>query len=212
MISTGLALGTFRYRRAMPSARPKAREDERQSRLGPDDWARAALTAMAESGVSALAVEPLARRLGVTKGSFYWHFPNRDALLEAALNLWEQEGTTEVIEILGRLPSAAERLRMLMHLAFAGEEGGRLLLALSTAADDPRVATVLERVTERRLDYLSRQFRELGQARDAARRSAMHAYGTYVGLYQITGAAPRRRLSSGERAKLVEDLVATFLS
>ena len=57
----------------------------RNSRLSAEDWAQAALDLIAEQGVGAVAVEPLARRLGVTKGSFYWHFPSRDALLQAAL-------------------------------------------------------------------------------------------------------------------------------
>src|SRR3546814_3926398 len=55
---------------------------ERSGRLSADDWAQAALEQIAEQGVLAVAVEPLARRLGVTKGSFYWHFPSREALLE----------------------------------------------------------------------------------------------------------------------------------
>ncbi|MBP8098362.1 MAG: helix-turn-helix transcriptional regulator, partial [Arenimonas sp.] len=54
-------------------------------RLSAEDWARAALDVIAEQGLAAVAVEPLARRLGVTKGSFYWHFPSREALLVAAL-------------------------------------------------------------------------------------------------------------------------------
>ena len=62
---------------------------ERQGRLTADDWAQAALDLISEQGVAAVAVEPLARRLGVTKGSFYWHFPSRDALLQAALERWE---------------------------------------------------------------------------------------------------------------------------
>jgi len=61
------------------------------TRLSADDWARAALELIAEQGVAAVAVEPLARRLGVTKGSFYWHFRSRDALLQAAIERWEQE-------------------------------------------------------------------------------------------------------------------------
>ena len=51
---------------------------ERSGRLSADDWAQAALEQIAEQGVAAVAVEPLARRLGVTKGSFYWHFPSRE--------------------------------------------------------------------------------------------------------------------------------------
>src|SRR5690606_41191321 len=62
---------------------------ERPARLRAEDWAVAALDVIAEQGLAAVAVEPLARRLGVTKGSFYWHFPSREALLVAALERWE---------------------------------------------------------------------------------------------------------------------------
>ena len=65
-------------------------KQERTGRLSADDWANAALDLIAEQGVASVAVEPLARRLGVTKGSFYWHFPSREALLVAALERWEK--------------------------------------------------------------------------------------------------------------------------
>ena len=65
---------------------------DRAGRLSADDWSAAALQQIGEQGVPALAVEPLARRLGVTKGSFYWHFPTRDALLQAALDVLAQAG------------------------------------------------------------------------------------------------------------------------
>lgn len=61
---------------------------DRAPRLRAVDWAQAALDVVATDGVNAVAVEPLARKLGVTKGSFYWHFPSRDALLHAALERW----------------------------------------------------------------------------------------------------------------------------
>ncbi|MBM7092942.1 helix-turn-helix transcriptional regulator, partial [Streptomyces sp. S12] len=75
---------------AKPSSKAEASKPERSGRLSADDWAQAALDLIAEQGVAAVAVEPLARRLGVTKGSFYWHFPSRDALLVAALERWEK--------------------------------------------------------------------------------------------------------------------------
>ncbi|HXD53500.1 MAG TPA: helix-turn-helix domain-containing protein, partial [Solirubrobacteraceae bacterium] len=59
--------------------------------LTPEDWERAALAAIRDGGPEAVAVEPLARRLGVTKGSFYWHFANRDGLLGAAIARWEAD-------------------------------------------------------------------------------------------------------------------------
>jgi AcrR family transcriptional regulator len=66
--------------------RTKARADRR---LSPADWERAALEAIAAKGLGAVAVEPLARTLGVTKGSFYAHFSTRDDLIDAALASWE---------------------------------------------------------------------------------------------------------------------------
>ena len=68
---------------------PAIEQKLEKSRLSAEDWALAALDVIAESGLAAVAVEPLARRLGVTKGSFYWHFPSREALLVAALERWE---------------------------------------------------------------------------------------------------------------------------
>ena len=55
------------------------------------DWANAAVDAIAAGGIGKVSVEPLAHKLGVTKGSFYWHYSNREALLVAALELWTEE-------------------------------------------------------------------------------------------------------------------------
>ena len=59
--------------------KPLMRNDK--ATLTATDWERAALELIAERGVQALAIEPLARRMGITKGSFYWHFASREALL-----------------------------------------------------------------------------------------------------------------------------------
>ncbi|MGH8078705.1 MAG: TetR/AcrR family transcriptional regulator, partial [Lysobacter sp.] len=80
-------------------------KQERNGRLSAEDWAQAALDLIAEQGVAAVAVEPLARRLGVTKGSFYWHFPSRDALLVAALERWEK---VEQETVFGKLEAIAD--------------------------------------------------------------------------------------------------------
>src|SRR4029079_12486845 len=85
-------------------------------RLSAEDWAMAALDVIAEQGLAAVAVEPLARRLGVTKGSFYWHFPSREALLVAALERWER---TEQETVFGQLEAVSDpraRLRDLFRL------------------------------------------------------------------------------------------------
>ena len=68
------------------------------TRVGKDEWLRGAIDLIAEEGVGGLKVEPLARRLGITKGSFYWHFDDRADLIAQALDLWLQLATLDVIE------------------------------------------------------------------------------------------------------------------
>ena len=62
----------------------QAKQNNDRITLTTEDWEREALELIAEQGVQALAVEPLARRMGITKGSFYWHFSGRESLLEQA--------------------------------------------------------------------------------------------------------------------------------
>jgi len=177
---------------------------ERHSRAGAltaADWVRAALGAIAEGGVGAVAVEPLAHRLGVTKGSFYWHFPNRGALLSAALARWETESTEAVIAAVDAIAGPRERL-MRLSAAVAvrapgdGREGQgmlpghRLELAIADAAADPIVQPVLRRVTERRIAYLERCYRALGFAGDEARYRALLIYAAHVGTLRLGREAP----------------------
>ena len=73
-----------------------AEKKKDRSKLSAGDWEQQALELIAEKGIRAVAVESLARRMGVTKGSFYWHFPNRDALLEQSLLRWEKHDETNL--------------------------------------------------------------------------------------------------------------------
>jgi len=157
-------------------------------RLSADAWATAALAALAEGGVAAVAVEPLAARLGATKGSFYWHFASRDALLAAALERWERVGTEDVIAAIDGEPDLLARLRLLLTHALSG--GSRVELALQPSATHPLVAPVLARVTLRRLEYLTDLFTRLGFDPHTARERSVLAYTAYLGHAQLTRAAP----------------------
>ena len=70
-----------------------------------------------------MAVEPLAKELGTTKGSFYWHFADRNALLEATLGLWEARDTDRVIAAIDESQDVMTRLRNLLGLAFSSVLG-----------------------------------------------------------------------------------------
>ncbi len=153
----------------------------RVGRLNAGDWARAALEALAEGGLSAVAVEPVAVRLGTTKGSFYWHFANRRALVEAALALWES-GTEEIIEGLLEVPDPVLRMRTLLEFAFGDPVDSKIAFQLVSAADDPLAAETARRVSMRRLEFMGATLEEAGQPPDLARGRAVAGYSVYLGM------------------------------
>jgi AcrR family transcriptional regulator len=162
----------------------------RQS-LTAQDWAAAALDAVAGGGLDAVAVEPLARRLGVTKGSFYWHFSNREALVKAALALWEQRETVDVVSGLDQEPDPYQRIVNLFKRANSSYKAGRLYLALAAASDDVRVNEVVQRVSTRRLAYLEKCYRALGMNAEEAPLWATFAYATFIGNQQVHRDTPQ---------------------
>ncbi len=173
----------------------------RAGALTAEDWVRAALRAIAEGGVGAVAVEPLAQQLGVTKGSFYWHFPNRNALLIAALEHWDKESTEAVIAAVDAIADPRERLLRLgaAVAVYAPDDGAagrgmpsghRLDLAIADAADDPLVRPILRRVTARRLAYLDECYHALGFPADEARHRALLVYAAYIGTLRLAREAP----------------------
>ncbi|WP_137993346.1 TetR/AcrR family transcriptional regulator [Streptomyces vilmorinianum] len=165
---------------------------QKRKRLTAEDWADAALTAIGERGLAGVAVEPLAARLGTTKGSFYWHFANRDALVAAALTRWEQISTEELIVALEAEEADPEtRLRTLFLRATALAAEDPLEVSLLATADHPEVAAVLARVTERRVGYVARLFERLGFPPAEARRRGLLAYTSYLGHTQLMHAVPQ---------------------
>src|SRR4051812_41510867 len=88
------------------------------NRLGPEEWVRAGLKALAKSGASALKADSVANSLGVSRGSFYWHFADVSAFHAAVLQRWRKVMLENIIvELEG---SAEDRLEILMYRAFAG--------------------------------------------------------------------------------------------
>ncbi|HWM58629.1 MAG TPA: TetR/AcrR family transcriptional regulator [Pseudonocardia sp.] len=183
-------------------------------RLTAADWTAAALDALAAGGLTAVAVEPLATRLGTTKGSFYWHFSGRDALLAAALEHWERIDTEDVITLVAAEPDAGRRLHALLAGAIGGwpHRIGSVELALLPSAGHPLVAPVLARATRRRLDYLTDQFSELGFDRDAAGRRALLAYTAYLGHAHLAHATPELTPPRADLPGYVQEVIAVLTS
>ena len=183
----------------------------RNQRLSADDWAQAALDMIAEQGVGAVAVEPLARRLGVTKGSFYWHFPSRDALLQAALERWELFEQQDVFGSLEDVPDPRQRLRALFLLAAHEVTPHIIYSELLKALDHPMVRPVIDRISRRRLDYLVKAFQQAGLKGAAAQHRARLAYAAYVGFLQLTMHLQQPRQQREEFESYVEHMITTLI-
>ena len=169
---------------------PSAAPAESRQNLTVQHWAEAALESLAAGGMDAVAVEPLARKLGVTKGSFYWHFANREALLRAALELWERKETLDVLARIGEESDPYERIVKIFKQANAGYRSGRLYLAIAAAEDKPLVREFVQRVSESRMQYLGECYRALGFSESSARHWARFAYATFMGNLQIRRDTP----------------------
>src|ERR1700676_3575557 len=126
------------------------------------DWIEGALQLIAEAGLRALTIGTLAARLGVTKGSFYWHFKGRPELLAGALKRWEYRTTTETMAGLSAVTDARQRLHLVLEAASQPPRARSLYAALAEAAEEPIVRRVLQSVASTRIEYLEACYRELG--------------------------------------------------
>jgi AcrR family transcriptional regulator len=142
---------------------------EKTPRLSKEDWLKAARLALLHNGPDGVRVEPLARDLGVTKGSFYWHFTDRNDLLEKLLKEWEEE-TDIFLENLGELDPhrALEKiLDVVKQRTLASEKGEAASdVAIFTWAQlDPEVARRVNKSEEERMGLL-RNFAERQEIAD----------------------------------------------
>jgi AcrR family transcriptional regulator len=154
---------------------------------GPDDWVRAGLQCLKERGIDAVRVEPLAKALGVTKGSFYWHFADRPALLAALLAAWQAIGTDAIAQQVNAKGGGPDiRLRNLMLIT--AESDGRLDMAIRAwAATDLAAADALTRVDRRRMDFVRDLLCELGVPVQVATSRARLLYCALIGEFTLRG-------------------------
>ncbi|MBT8048334.1 MAG: TetR/AcrR family transcriptional regulator [Xanthomonadales bacterium] len=179
--------------------------------LSAEDWKRAALELIAERGVQALAVEPLARRMGITKGSFYWHFSSRESLLEQALEQWEEHDSRNVNQALGEIDHPRDRLKSFFRRVGKEKLTHEVYSELCAAAGHPQVEPVLGRVAERRMEHLSAAFEELGMDPVAARHQGRLTYSVYLGFLQLQRQHQTPSLSSEEFEAYIEHVIRTLI-
>jgi len=182
-----------------------------RTRLSSADWEQAALDVIAEQGVAAVTVESLARQLGVTKGSFYWHFPTREALLKSALERWESQDIDNVFAQVEPIDDPRARLCELFRRTGREEKSHVIYSALLRALDHPLVQPVMERVSRRRMDFLMLAYRQVGMSRAQAGHRARLAYAAYVGFLQLALQLGMPRLDQAEFENYVQHVIDTLI-
>jgi AcrR family transcriptional regulator len=166
--------------------------NRRRGALDAEAWIDAALAELASHGVDGVRVEVLAKRLGVTKGSFYWHFKDRDALLAMTLERWRRRATLALIEHADR-GTPAERLRQILEAPLRGRRAQTASVELALrlwGRGDLRARTTLEEVDGLRLSHIAQIFADAGVPADKARAHAVLAYAfQQAGAPLVQGAA-----------------------
>ncbi len=149
-----------------------------QERLTEEDWLAEALETLANEGVSAVRVERLARSLGVTKGSFYWHFKSHGELLARLREYWADEHTIVIDSSSDQNQADAEAMLLRVLRTIILEDANRHDPAMRAwALFDSLTAEVVRRVDETRLGYVQDLFIRMGFEREeAGLRSRMSYY------------------------------------
>lgn len=176
-----------------PPARPDA------ARLGERDWIEAAFAHIAKANVDDIRIEELARELGVTKGSFYWHFRNRQHLVERVLEHWMERATVHITRwARAEAPSPAERLVRLLSLPAntpPDKRGAEIELAVRSWARRERLAAdTVRRVDAMRSEYFLELMHDLGFEGPAAtaRATAAQAFMLGESLLKLEGGRESR--------------------
>jgi AcrR family transcriptional regulator len=169
-------------------------------RLSAEKWITAGLDVLTTAGPKALAAEPMARRLGATKGSFYWHFTDLAAYHDAVLDRWQQEARGVLETTANGCPAPEARLRELCQQMLS-DPSERALRAWSS--ENPSAAQALKEIDAERHAFVMDMLRELGLGNPGFGNALL---ASVAGLPTLPG------LTEAERLAALETLIDTVLA
>ena len=149
-------------------------------RLTAQDWIDFALTTLAQEGFDALKADVLARKLGVSRGSFYWHFAELDAFHARVIEHWRQIATEAIIAGVERYDSREQRLDALLRRAFGTHAQVEVRMRI-WADKNAAAAQALSDIDRRRKAYIERLLVEMGVAPSRAATRTQLLYWAYLG-------------------------------
>ena len=184
----------------------RAKPKDKVIRLDAGAWIAAAFDALAEGGIDAVRVEPLAKTLAITKGSFYWHFADRRALIDAMLAAWTEGRIAAIRQQTERgEPAAVLRTLADLYTRHANLRGLAIELAIrSLARTGEPAAKAVREVDRERLAHVGKLFAALGWPRGEAQARAILFYSYLFGQSLLDGEA----VPAAARDKAVHALIA----
>jgi len=148
-------------------------------------WIEAALKALGRGGPDAVRIEALAASLGVSKGGFYWHFKDRQALLDEMLDSWEKSVADDVIaQIESRPAGPRQKLQQLFDMAPSVDFAVELAIR-DWARRDRGIAKRVRRVDNRRIEYLRALFGQFCADENDVEARSMLVFSLFIGSYFI---------------------------
>jgi AcrR family transcriptional regulator len=176
-------------------------------RLTAQGWIDSALRVLAQRGFAALKADVLARELGISRGSFYWHFRDLADFHERLIGQWKRRATEEIIADIERYPLPEERLDALLRHAFG--HGGSLEVRMRAWAEENECAAqAVSDIDRRRREYLEKLLVQAGVAPARAATRALLLYWTYLGAALSGGMRGGERLQK-VAAELRRGMLAT---
>ena len=160
--------------------------------LSAKDWLDQGLKALASRGFTALKAEPLAKAMGVSRGSFYWHFADIGAFHAAILARWHEVAAEQIIANVEAASQDENPLALLLRRVF----GERLTLerAVRTwASVDPAARAAVQAIDRRRLSYVESLFTQSGLSADVARARGQILYWAFLGFALADQPLPKAR-------------------
>jgi AcrR family transcriptional regulator len=160
--------------------------------LSANDWLDQGLKALASRGFTALKAEPLAKAMGVSRGSFYWHFADIGAFHAAILARWHEVAAEQIIANVEAASKDENPLARLLRRVF----GERLALerAVRTwASVDTAARAALQAIDRRRLGYVESLLMQAGLPADVARARAQILYWAFLGFALSDQPLPKAR-------------------
>jgi AcrR family transcriptional regulator len=177
-------------------------------RLSQHDWLENALMVLSKKGQAGLSIQGISEALGVSRGSFYWHFKDRKHFIHALLEYWYEEYTAGTPTAVGRDGGTAEeRLARLMRLVHDHHLTRHDLTMRSLATLDPQFSRSVRKADRFRLDYVQSLFVEMGFSENDVRIRARACLAYMTMEHDIFDKLDRKH-----RSKLVDDLHAFLVS